>query len=441
MPSPPPLPHEVQEKPSPWLLIGIVSAIVVGVAVMVMGSAFAVRKAQPHLLAIRLMEHSDAGRYEEGLALAEKELPGVTPNAAVYYAMENLHFGANNLEETEYYALKTLELDPANEMAIKFLLVIMRDFDRNEEGLQHGRDWIAKNNTGIDVYRHLAMLADDTGDQEAAYAYAREGHRRDPARVRLASVYFYYLMQIKGVEVAQPTIDAWLEKHTPDEYFYAQLGKGLSEAGASAKAVEVLEKALAMGSTDDGVFSELVDSFRQLGDWERAEALADRYPEIFAKDPDLLRVMGALEYDVEDYELALDYFRRSRVLDPIAPVSTSNIMYTLCELGKSEEALAEGRAWLEKGGVTPTTSIYRGMAHAYASLGIWESALEEYHRALELEPSASTSARDVIICLTNLDRQEEAVAFGEGWQEQNPDVIDGSFDDALDLARANESED
>lgn len=392
----------------------------------------------PDALAARLMAYADAGDYGAGLELGERRLPFVPPNAAVYHAMETLYFRADDFAGTREYALRTLELDPANEHAISMLLVICRDYGRYDEGLERGRAWIATNAGGADVYRHLALLADDNGDEVEAMGYAAEAHRRDPAQPRLASVYFYYALQFDGVDATGPKIDAWLADHEPDEFFYAQVGKGLSDAGAFAEALPHLRRALEMGSKDNSVLTESLDCYRGLRDVDGADDFAAEHASALATDPELLRVMGAIKYDVADYDAALGYFRRAQVLDPASAVTTANLIFTLYELQRSDEGIEEGQRWFRNyRKQRPTAAMHRSMGHVYYARDRYEEALTEYEAALRIEPSSVANAREAVSCLVALDRFAEAVSFGEDWLASHPTVApDASFNQILARARA-----
>ena len=123
-------------------------------------------------------------------------------------------------------------------------------------------------------------------------------------------------------------------------------------------------------------------------------------------------------------------------LGPDNAVTMANLFFTLYELRRSADAIAEGEAWLAAGEREPTALFHRALGNAYFARSLWPQAEVQYRAALALEPKTFAAARELVSTLTEDGRAAEAVAFGQAWRAEHPDVLEESFDEAVALARA-----
>ncbi len=438
LPSPPPVPPPLL-RPEPrsrrvWLWLLLLPVVLALVAAAFVGpSLFASWRTQR--LAERLTALSDAKKWQEGLDLANRELPGVAADARVYFALENLHYGANHLEETKHYAAKTLALDPANEMAARLVISICRDFDDDTAAYEAGKAWIARNTGGAEIYKDLAMAADDAGHDDECLAFAEQAYRRKPANPRVAGVYFYYLLRDQDAGVVLPQVLRWASDNRPDAFFWAQVGKGLSEAEEHALGLIHLRCALAMGSNDEGVATEMLDCYRGLSDAAAAKAFVEEYQQTHRLNGAIWRTLGAIQYDADDLRNALDSFRMAQRLEPDNATTMANLLFTLVALERAPDAINEGENWLSAGRRKPTALLHRALGNAHFTCSRWAEAERHYRESLERDPVLVSSARDLVSTLGKLGRTAEAVAFGTEWQQRHPGTQDESFMKALDAAR------
>jgi tetratricopeptide (TPR) repeat protein len=418
----------------PWLVF--IPLVGVGALTgMILAAPSVVTVVRTRLLADDLKRHVDAGTWQAGLAQAARGLPQVQPDARIFFALENLHFAANDLEQTKHFARRTLELEPDNEMAARLVVTLCRDFDDNETAYRVAKNWIARNDHGADIYKDLAMAADDAGHDDESLGYATIAFRRKPANPRVAGVYFYYSLLQNGADGVLPEVLRWASRHYPDEFFWAQVGKGLSETKQYREALVYLRCALAMGSTDQGVVTEMLDSYRGLGDAAGAKEFVESYRQSHPLNALIWRTLGAVQYDAADYANALDSFRMAQRLDPDHAITITNLVFTLVDLQRAADALAEGEAWLARDRALPTALFQRAMGNASFALSRWAEAERYYRAALALDPAQLSAARDLISTLLKLGRAGDAVAFGARWAEEHGDAVDKSFTETLEGAR------
>ncbi|MFT3831184.1 MAG: hypothetical protein QM691_15920 [Opitutaceae bacterium] len=418
----------------PWLLGGGVVALAASAGLACTIPAVTT-VARTRLLADRLQQHVEANTWTEGLALAERELPHVRPDARIYFALENLHFAADDLAQTKHFARRTLELDPANEMAARLAISLCRDLEDNETAYRFGTAWIACRADGADIYKDLAMAADDVGHDEESLGFAAVAFRRKPSHPRVAGVYFYYALLESGADAVLPEVLRWSSQHTPDAFFWAQVGKGLSETKHYREAIVHLRCALALGSADNGVVTEMLDAFRGLGDAVGAREFVESYRLDHPLNALIWRMLGATQYDAEDYANALDSFRMAQRLEPDHEITVANLVFTLVDLGRAGDALREGEAWLARGRARPSALFQRAMGNASFALSRWPDAERHYRAALSLDPELRSAARDLISTLLKLGRAGDAVVFGARWAAEHRDAVDESFATLLENAR------
>lgn len=413
-----------------WLVLGggcLATAVLVAIAVFLGFTAWW----QPHRLASRLRTMVDGGDYRAALDLAERELPGVRLNGALCFALENLHYEVGDLERTRLYAEKTLALQPDNERAVRLLISISRDFAEDEVAYLTGREWVAQHPAGCDVYTDLALAADAAGREDESLGFAGQAFALRPDDARIAGVYFYYAVLDRGAEATQAEIRQWAADHYADDYFWAQVGKALSALGECDAAIPKLRRALEMGSEDAAVAEELLDCYRSRGDRAEAERFLAGHLRAHEATPTLWRMLGAVQYDAEDYCEALASFRRAQELDPASATTLSNIAFTLIELDDAVGALQEGERWLAEAEHETSAQLERALGNACFVLGRWPAAEGHYRAALELEPDSCRAARALVSTLVRQDRAREAVEFGRRWREANADAGDADFDEVL----------
>ncbi|ATC62836.1 hypothetical protein CMV30_02020 [Nibricoccus aquaticus] len=429
---PPPLPSE--RRRSLFIQLSLVALAAIALGIFATVTTADTRRTQR--LTRQLMALSDQGKFREGLALAEKELPHTKPNAALYFAMENLHFGVDDLAQTKLFGGKTLELNPDNEMAARMIMIVCRKYEDYAHGIDVGRAWIAANTHGTSIYKDLALICDDAGRDTEAFTFAAEGFRRAPSHARIASIYFYYAFEANGVEPTLREVESWTARYTPEAFFWAQVGKGLSDAGSWEEALPRLELALKMGSDDESVLTEILDCYRSLKATDRATAFVEKLQKTREPGSAIWRNLGAIYYDAGEFEKALTTSQKARDLDPKNAITTANILFTLYELKRSQEAFDLGQQWLATSGHVPTATLQRSIGHVAFALNRWPEAEHHYRASLSLAPDNVNSARDLISTLVEAKRIGEAVSFGMTWREAHPKISDTSFD--LSLAKARE---
>lgn len=382
-------------------------------------------------LELQLQKLTNAGQHREAIAYGEARWEAAGASAKVHQLLADAYYEINEGDGTRRHARKALDLDPANEMAARLYVCACRDQERYEEGLKLGREWVAANPGGGDIYKDLALLAHDAGRIEEATELAAEGFRRKPTHPRIAGVHFYFQCITDDSAIAADAARKWAEENKPDTYFWAQLGKGLSDADNATEALPFLQRALQEGSTDRGVPGEIMDCYRTLGDPAAAAKFIQSYGETHEVFASLWRTLGAIHYDVEAYGEALTAFEKARRLDPDNPSTVANIIFTLIEVKRAQEGIEEGQRWLNYELSTATPGFHRAMGNAYFARDRWLEAEPHYREAVRLDHTRIQDVRELVTVLTKLGRVEDAVVFGRKWQSTHAGEEDNGLEEQI----------
>jgi tetratricopeptide (TPR) repeat protein len=408
-----------------------VRLVLLALSVFWIGPPGALRAETPAELEAQLQKLSNAGQHREAIAYGEARWEAAGPSAKVHQLLADAYYEIDDGDGTRRHAQKALELDPANEMAARLYVCACRDQDRYEEGLKLGRDWVAANPGGGDIYKDLALLAHDAGRIEEATALAAEAFRRKPAHPRIAGVHFYFQCITGDTVVAADAARQWAEENKPEAYFWAQLGKGLSDAEKAREALPFLERALQEGSTDRGVPGEIMDCYRTLGDRAAAAKFIQSYGATHEVHASLWRTFGAIHYDAEAYGEALTAFEKSRRLDPDNPSTVANIIFTLIEVKRAQEGIEEGQRWMNYELSTATPGFHRAMGNAYFARDRWLEAEPHYREAVRLDHTRIQDVRELVTVLAKQGRVEDAVIFGRKWQSTHADEKDNGLEEQI----------
>jgi tetratricopeptide (TPR) repeat protein len=379
----------------------------------------------------KLQELAEAGRHRQAVAFGEAHLKDFGSSAKPFLLLADSCYEISDYEGTRRYALKALELEPADERAARLYVCSCRDQEQYTEGLKFGREWTTRNPDGSDIYKDLAMLAHDAGRLDEAVAFAAVAFKRKPENPRIAGVHFYYQSVTGDPLKAAVEAEAWAEKYKPDAFFWAQLGKGVSDAEKPAEALVYLRRALDAGSRDRGVPNEIMDCYRNLGDREAAAKFIAAYGVKHEIHADLWRTMGAIHYDAQAYGEALTAFEKAKKLDPSSPSTIANLIFTLIEVNRSREGIEEGQRWMNLELENATPGFHRAMGNAYYARGRWREAEPHYREAVRLDPKRIADVRELVVVLVKLNRAAEAVVYGRTWRAAHADIEDVGLEEQL----------
>jgi adenylate cyclase len=214
------------------------------------------------------------------------------------------------------------------------------------------------------------------------------------------------------------------------------------EKDESAKALELLEKALAIDPAYPLALSLAgwCHAQRSVYNWAEdiavsqamARSLAERAAEMSGDDPIILAVLGAVHTFVRNHGTARVLLERAVTLDP-------NAAWAWCRLGwlenysdQPERAIANFERALRLSPIDPMNfNNYVGLGSAHEIAEEYDKATAFYRRALEERPNAGWIYRNLASALSGAGRVEEAKhAFAE-MMRNYPDLTVAKFRQAM----------
>jgi adenylate cyclase len=214
------------------------------------------------------------------------------------------------------------------------------------------------------------------------------------------------------------------------------------EKDESAKALELLEKALAIDPQYPLALSLAgwCHAQRSVYNWAddiagsqaMARSLAERAAEMSGDDPIILTVLGAVHTFVHNHGTARVLLERAVALDP-------NAAWAWCRLGwlenysdQPERAIANFERALRLSPIDPMNfNNYVGIGSAHEIAEEYNEAAAFYRRALEERPNASWIYRNLPGVLSGAGRVEEAKQAFADLMRSYPDLTVSKFKQAM----------
>jgi adenylate cyclase len=191
------------------------------------------------------------------------------------------------------------------------------------------------------------------------------------------------------------------------------------EKEESAKAIELLEKALAIDPEYPLALSLAgwCHAQRSVYNWAddiadsqaMARSLAERAAEMSGDDPVILAVLGAVHTFVRNHGTARVLLERAVTLDPNAAWAWSRLGWLENYADQPQKAIGNFERALRLSPIDPMNfNNYVGMGSAHEVAQQYDDAAAFYRRALEERPNASWIYRNLASSLSGAGRIEEA---------------------------------
>ena len=232
-----------------------------------------------------------------------------------------------------------------------------------------------------------AMIAD-------AKAELQQALELDPellwARFYLARLYFDQGLS----EKAQEQLERGLKQQPGTPHFLSLLGEVRRELGDPAAAVELNRKAIAAGVTMTPAHYFLALAYLDLKQEQAAIAELEKAILTPFVTPETYNALASLYIKKQQFAKAEDLCRKAIALDRSRPDAYLNLARIYNAQHASEKALEALRGALPAGKEFPATEYYQGLqadlaverGAAYAEKKLTVRAIEEYGKALDLDP-------------------------------------------------------
>jgi tetratricopeptide (TPR) repeat protein len=241
----------------------------------------------------------------------------------------------------------------------------------------------------------LAYIGQRSTDKIAdAKAELRQALDLDPellmARFYLARLYFDQGLS----EKAQEQLQLGLKQRPGLPDFLSLLGEVRRELGDPAASVELNRKALEAGVTVTPAHYFLALAYLDLK--QEQAAMAEFEKAIHSPDvtPEMYNSLASLYIKKQRFAAAEDLCRKAIALDRSRPDAYLNLARVYNAQHASDKALEALRGALPEGKEFPATEYYRGLqadlaverGAAYSAKKLYAQAIDEYARALDLDP-------------------------------------------------------
>jgi adenylate cyclase len=214
------------------------------------------------------------------------------------------------------------------------------------------------------------------------------------------------------------------------------------EKDESAKALELLEKALAIDPEYPLALSLAgwCHAQRSVYNWANdiaesqamARSLAERAAEMSGDDPVILTVLGAVHTFVRNHGTARVLLERAVTLDPNAAWAWARLGWLENYADQSKKAIENFERALRLSPIDPMNfNNYAGIGSAHEVAQEYDKAAAFYRRALEERPNASWIYRNLAASLSGARRVEEAKQAFADLMRSYPDLTVSRFKQAM----------
>ena len=338
------------------------------------------------VLEARIERMIGAGDIKGALRLYESCKPAPELSARVHLLLEDGYLGVDdNLHVVEQGRLALVK-DPLNEKAARFLIFGYRKLGRSEEALPLVTSWLAKNRGGAEIYKDMALVFGDLGRVKEALECSSMAIEKCPNSTRVAAIHAYFVARVDGWAKSWEFVQHWASGHTVEPFFWMQVAKGAGDEGEHEEAAKLYRMVLSENANSVEASRLLMQSLRELGQLDNAEAHAQGWSETNQGDADWWNVRGACLYDDGHYVQALECFQKSFGLDEGQAKAASNLIICLNELQRQKETLVVGRNWMQAHPEEAEASFLTAMGNACLREHLSVEGSGYFAAALKLTP-------------------------------------------------------
>jgi tetratricopeptide (TPR) repeat protein len=210
--------------------------------------------------------------------------------------------------------------------------------------------------------------------------------------------------QAAGAEVAARVAERE-QANAPALYWLAVIH---NRRGEHDRAVELLNRALALRPSVAGVHVALAEAYRNLGELSRAAGCCRTALMLNPNLPEALCTLGVVLQASGEAAEAADHFRRALQLRPDLPPAHRDLGMALRELGQHDDAIEHLRRAIE---LAPDyAAAHTCLGLALGDAGRHDEAVEHCRRAARLQPDVAIFHHNLGNALRRWERWEEARA-------------------------------
>jgi len=344
----------------------------------------------------RIAAHLEAGRYEEGIALADSAVASGLNDARILGQMATALGELGRFEESIALFEEAILADyPGCDNHLNFAVMLTR---AGKTGRAITEFMVAKRFCDSEkialINRNLAVVYIKLGTLDRALGFVREGLQKAPTDQYLRGLEGMLIADTDPARAESLFVELVNDREADPEFLY-QFGLLLMRTGRFLDAAEMLGVARTKRPENEEIALNLAEALDRAGRDREAEELL-RALTGGSYDLDARRKLAGILFEGKRFDEALDLYMAL----PGTPEIMDRIAMSHYSLGRYDEALGWERKALEARPEWPAALVNLAVIHAV--LGELDEARSILERVLELEPDNGTAR-------INLERLESAL--------------------------------
>ena len=352
-----------------------------------------------------------------------------------------IYASINQLEKSQETLEEASHLEPNSEVIFMIrgnLARIRGDYDQAEKyyslALENDADASV-------VYESIALLYLERKQNEEGIKYLKQSLDVDVDNLHAIDTLCACCIEAGNPEEALPYYTQYLDNNPYNELGWINYGVTLDALGRLDEAIDAFDYAIAIDETFVPSYYSKASTLLQQGKYDEAiENLLGTF--IYASpNAEVYCMLGEGYENIEEFELARDFYKKASKLDPENPDAWYGIGTTLDAEQRYHESLHFFKKAIKLDDTDP--SIWYALAQAYSELGQFEKAESAFRKTVELDPQDYEAWLDFSVIYVEKSDIESAISVMTEAILANDDVpelyyrmaayrfVDARFDIAL----------
>jgi tetratricopeptide (TPR) repeat protein len=284
------------------------------------------------------MLHNEHGNYEKAIQMANQAIEKNPNDAEAYFQLGISYSYTGDMTLAYQNFTRAGQLNPKK----------LADVETNIKS-----NWAKHFNAGVAEFQSENL--------EGAATEFKLATDADPREVKgwlnLAKVYFQVsLDDTTYLEQTYASVDTLMAKTTKDDESYgavlALAGKVMIKRGENEQAVEIFQNLMIDDPSNFEIVEEVGMTYLSSREWDNAvlflEMASDGRIKTDSEDFELYYNLGVVNYNLNDYMKAVDYYQKALMLDPEHQQANYSLLLTYYQASFWDEAISAGQQYTEK---------------------------------------------------------------------------------------------
>ena len=226
-------------------------------------------------------------------------------------------------------------------------------------------------------------------------------------------------------------LEAWIDTleestlNNPDfEKAHTMLGVYYKELKLFREAKAALKKAIHLNPNLAWPYILLAEVYYFEGKYSRALQEIKHAIDVDEQIPTALIIRGEIEMSTGDYHEAISSFKQAIKTNPNNTAAMSLLSRTYALLKNKEKTLLYANKAVK---ISPTLAGYNNLATTYTLLGLYDEAMLNFKKVLEINPRSATAYYNLGHIYIKRKDYEEGINFYQKAVEQKPDYLEAYY--------------